>query len=115
METNLLQFSERDNTLFCLFTGKLDGYVCSEIEQDLLQSVSQFKSRHETIQIVFDLTEVVYISSAFLRICLICHRTMGCNSFSITNASEPMYNVFRISGFAEMMNVTPAIRTPETA
>ena len=111
----IMNFSENDNTLHCLFSGRLDWTVCSEIERDLLQRVSKFKDNHGNVELTFDLGEVIYVSSAFLRICLICYKTIGKNCFSITNTSEDIYNVFRISGFAEIMNVTPARRTSESA
>jgi anti-anti-sigma regulatory factor len=103
-----MEFLEVDNTLHCLFLGKLDGNVCSEIEQPLLKRVSDFKNDRASVRLTFDLANVVYISSAFLRICLICCRTFGTNSFSITNVSDEIHDVFRISGCSEMMNVTRA-------
>lgn len=104
-----MEFLEVDNTLHCQFLGRLDGYVCSEIEQPLLQKVSDFKSNHDNVQLTFDLAGVVFISSAFLRICLICCRSFGTSCFSITNVSDDIHNVFRIAGFVEMMNVTHSV------
>ena len=111
----IMDFSENNDTLYCLFSGRLDWTVCSEIERDLLQRVTSFKSNHGNVKLTFDLADVVYVSSAFLRICLICCKTIGKNCFSITNTSEDIHNVFRISGFAEIMNVSPARLTAEKA
>jgi anti-anti-sigma regulatory factor len=111
----IMNFSEDDNTLHCLFSGRLDWTVCSEIERDLLQRVSNFKDNRGDVRLTFDLADVVYVSSAFLRICLICYKAVGKNCFSITNPSEDIYNVFRISGFAEIMNVSPARLASESA
>ena len=110
-----MNFLEIDNTLHCIFSGRLDGSVCSTIEQDLLRRVSCFKACHEGIRLIFDLGEVVYISSAFLRICLICYRTVDENVFYITNASEEIHKVFHVSGFAKIMNVVRAEQTLEGA
>jgi anti-anti-sigma factor len=111
----IMNFSEIDNTLHCLFSGRLDWTVCSEIERDLLQRVSNFKDSRGNVQLTFDLADVVYVSSAFLRICLICCKTIGKHGFSITNTSEDIHNVFRISGFSEIMDVSPARRASEMA
>jgi len=110
-----MNFLETDNTLHCLFSGRLDGSVCAKIEQDLLQRVSRFKECHENIRLDFDLGEVVYISSAFLRICLICYRTVGENVFYITNTSEEIHKVFHVSGFSKIMNVARTKLTQEGA
>ena len=110
-----MNFLEIHNTLHCVFSRRLDGSVCSTIEQDLIRRVSRFKEGREDIRLNFDLGEVVYISSAFLRVCLICYRTVGENVFSVTNASEEIHKVFHVSGFSKMMNVTRAQQTLEGA
>ena len=101
-----MEFLEVDNTLHCLFLGRLDGHLCSEIESSLLQKVSEYKNNCDNAQLIFDLADVVFVSSAFLRICLICCRSFGKNRFFITNVSDEIHNVFRISGISEIMNVT---------
>ena len=101
-----MQFFEIDNTLSCLFSGRIDERICSEIEHDLVQHVSDFKKDREDVHLKFDLTEVIFISSPFLRLCLICFKVFGKDHFSIANVSADIYQVFHISGFAEMMHVT---------
>ena len=111
-----MDFLEIDNSLICLFSGRLDGSVCSEIEHDLLRHVSDFKQYRtdkEGIYLNFDLTDVVYVSSPFLRICLMCFKTFGKDCFSVTNVSEEIHKVFHISGFADIMNVAHADATKQ--
>ena len=113
-----MHFSKVDNTLYCSFSGRLDGSICSEIEHDLLQHVSDFKKDHENkedTRLNFDLSEVIYISSAFLRLCLICFKIFGKDCFSVTNTSGEIHNVFRISGFTDIIHVTMAGTTPNTS
>ena len=96
------------NALHCAFSGKLDGFTCSEIEQELLSHTTLFRENCKDAQLVFDLTEVVFISSSFLRLCLIHHRTFGKSSFTVRNVSKEIRDVFHISGFAAIMNIIPA-------
>lgn len=106
-----MDFSEDDNTLNCLFSGRLDGSICEVIEHDLLQQVSDFKKDHqgqEDVRLNFDLAKAIYVSSSFLRLCLMCFKTFGKDGFSISNASKDIHNVFHISGFADIMHVTHA-------
>ena len=100
-----MKFLEVDNTLHCQFLGRLDGHVCAEIEQPLLRRLSDFKNNRNSAHLTFDLAEVVFISSTFLRICLMCCRTFGKNYFSITNVSDEIHHVFHISGFSKIMDV----------
>lgn len=101
-----MDFSENGDTLCCFFSGRLDGSVCSEIEPGLLCRVDNFKQNRPGIALVFDLAEVDYISSAFLRLCLIHCKSVGKNYFSVVNTSEEIHKVFHISGFSEIMNVS---------
>jgi len=106
-----VNFSELDNALHCLFSGRLDGLVCSEIENELLQRTTNFQKESDNVEIVrvvFDLSEVIYISSAFLRLCLIQSKMFGRDRFSVTNVSEEIRKVFHISGFDEIMEIVPA-------
>jgi len=108
-----MHFLETDNTLNCVFSDRLDGYACPEIERELSLRVANFKKGRQDAQLVFDLTDVIYISSAFLRICLIYCKTFGKHHFSVANVSEDIHKVFHISGFIEIMHVTRADRTPK--
>ena len=106
MLNNPCVFQEIDGMLNCVFSGRLDEGICSEIELDLLQHVSHFKNGREDVRLNFDLAGVVFISSPFLRLCLIGFRAFGKEGFSVSNVSDDIQQVFRISGFADMMHVT---------
>lgn len=103
-------FSEIDNTLHCSFSERLDGNVCSGLERELLHRATEFKNSREAAQIVFDLHGVPFISSVFLRLCLIHLKSFGKERFAVTSVSEEIYKVFYVSGFTEIMNVTPPTR-----
>ena len=102
-----MNISEIGNTLHCSFSERLDGLVCAEFEQELLRRSTGFNNTCKEGKIVFDLVGVVFISSAFLRICLIHLKSFGKDRFTITNVSEEIYKAFCVSGFSEIMNVVP--------
>ena len=110
-----MNFSETNDTLHCSFTERLDGVVCSTIESELSRRATTFKNGRENSRLIFDLRNVIFISSAFLRLCLMHYKAFGKNGFSITNVSEEIHKVFHISGFAEIMHVTRADQAPELA
>jgi anti-anti-sigma regulatory factor len=101
-------FSEIGNTLHCSFSERLDESVCSVLEQELQRRTTEFKNNHEDARLVFDLSEAVFISSVFLRVCLIYLKSFGKDCFTIMKVSEDIYRVFYVSGFTEIMNVIPS-------
>lgn len=117
MHTNQwgMNFSESGNTLYCAFVGRLDGSVCTEIEQGLLRQVVEFRKNRENTRLAFDLSEVIYISSAFLRLCLIQLKTFGKDGFTVTNVSEEIHKIFHISGFIDIMHITRRTNMSELA
>ena len=103
-----MNLSKIDNTLHCSFARRLDGHVCSAFEQELLRQITEFKNSREDARVVFDLDGVIYISSVFLRICLIHLKALGKDGFTVVNVSDDIHRAFHVSGFAEIMNVVPA-------
>ena len=112
-----MHISEIDNTLLCSFSERLDGLVCSAVEQELSQRIAEFKDTHKDPCLVFDLAEVPFVSSPFLRICLMNRKAFGEDHFTVTNVSAEIYKVFYISGFTEFMKIisrVPEQNTSET-
>ena len=100
-----MNFDESGNTLRCRFSGDLASDVCDCIEKELNDRVSVFIKKRDAYEIVFDLTEARYMSSAFLRLCLFHNKLVGNKNFRIENSPADLMKVFRIAGFTEMMNV----------
>ncbi len=100
-----MNFEEQGNMLRCRFSGDLSSDVCSLIEKDLNLNVSKFLENRDVYEIVFDLADVRYISSAFLRLCLYSCKLAGNKNFRIEKSSADLQKVFQIAGFTEMMNI----------
>jgi len=58
--------------------------------------------------VVFDLAEVDYVSSAFLRLCLEVGRQEGPGRLSLVHVKSQVLNVFRIAGFDKILSVGPS-------
>ncbi len=58
-------------------------------------------------QLVFDLTNVEYISSAGLRIILQTHKSMSAKNgiFKIIGANEELMEIFEMTGFLDFLNI----------
>lgn len=95
-----------DNTFLCRFDGDLNVLFCMDNEHELAQRINRFLQQRDHGVVVFDLARVRYISSAFLRVCLMHCKEAGNGNFFIRNVSNDIYTVFQLTGFTEIMHVT---------
>jgi anti-sigma B factor antagonist len=93
------QFS---SLLKCKFQERLDTNVC--LENELEAKIDEQIKKNSSSEVEFDLQEVDYISSAFLRICIKTAKTLN-NKFSITNVKPEVLKVFKISGLDKVLNI----------
>ncbi len=98
-------FEEDNDTLRCIFSGDLDSRFCSDIEVLLHERIAEFMQDRDVTYLVFDLTDVRYICSAFLRLCLTHCKAVGTGNFRIENPSTDVNQVFQMTGFTEIMSI----------
>ena len=80
--------------------GRLDTTTAPSLE-------SEFKSSLNGVtELVLDLKELVYISSAGLRVLLSAQKVMNKQGkMSIKNANDDIRDVFDVTGFIDILNV----------
>ncbi len=100
-----MTFEENEDTLRCVFSGDLDSRICGDIEVPLGKKIAAFMKGRDVTYLVFDLTDVRYICSAFLRLCLSHCKAVGTRNFRIENPSSEVNQVFQITGFTEIMTI----------
>ena len=96
-----MSFDKDNGDLLCTFPRRLDTEACTRLEPEIFRALENFNS-----SVVFDLSQVDYVSSSFLRICLRVFRRFGADKFSIVNVSPLVKKVFKIAGFDESMKIT---------
>ena len=80
--------------------GELDAMNANEIEQELLKQSEGVK------EIVFDLAELEYISSAGLRILLSMQKMMKKQGkMEVRNTTDDVMQIFKVSGFVRLLNI----------
>ena len=90
---------ENENVILKV-AGRLDTTTAPELEKTL-DSVLE-----GTKELVFDMTDLEYISSAGLRVLLATQKTMNKQgSMVIRNVNETIAEVFEITGFADMLTI----------
>ena len=81
--------------------GRIDSRTAAEFETKLLGLI---ESGSETI--VVDFAVLDFMSSAGLRVILMgAKRLKAKGSFSLCGLSEPIQEVFQVSGFAKMLSI----------
>ena len=97
--------------LFCKFSGRLDTLNCvslSEEMQNKLQELKQGQTEKDQLEekIHFDMKDVTYISSSFIRICLHTFQQSKKGNFSLINSNPFVKKTFKIAGLDELLTVS---------
>lgn len=81
-------------------SGRLDTNSSPSLEAELKQSVGGVK------ELIFDFSEVEYISSAGLRILLAAQKVMNRQgSMKLIGVSTDVMEVFEITGFSDILTI----------
>ena len=97
-----LIFNKTDeNKLYVKYTGKINIENSNEINASIQDNLKDIK------ELVFDFSEIPYISSAGLRMIHSVYKTLSNQkgSLYIKNANQDVKNVFEISGFQTFLTL----------
>lgn len=83
-----------------LLSGRLDTTTAPELETFMEKELK------DTQELVFDLTDLEYISSAGLRVLLKVQKYMNKKGdFKLTHVSEVIEEIFEITGFSDILTI----------
>ena len=83
-----------------LLSGRLDTTTAPELEAFMEKELK------DTQELVFDLTDLEYISSAGLRVLLKVQKYMNKKGdFKLTHVSEVIEEIFEITGFSDILTI----------
>lgn len=100
---NTVDFYKTGNTLNCTLQGRLGSDNTQELSKRIQDKMDEFKN--EGLKIDFNLKEVDYIASSFIRICLATAKQLQQGYFSISNANPMIIKVFQIVELDKILNV----------
>lgn len=90
----------KDNILYVSLTDNLDTLTSKTLLDDLDNDIK------EVTQIIFDFTDLKYISSAGLRALLTFQKALGGKeNIIVKNANGVIRNIFQATGFFNLINV----------
>ena len=79
---------------------KLSAVTADTLEKDLIRELPGVKT------FIVDMTKLVYISSAGLRVLLKAHKYMNLHgTMTVRNAVPEVMNIFETTGFDEILNI----------
>ena len=93
-----INFNKNGNTLSVSLAGRLDTVTAPELEGFLREQLENVDS------LEFDCAELVYVSSAGLRVLLASHKKMN-GAMKLTGVCELVMEVFEMTGFADILTI----------
>jgi acetyl-CoA synthetase len=98
-----LLYSEHKNTLHCRFSGRLTAENSSSFTEILILEIE--KCKKPGFQIEFDMKDVIYLASAFLRVCLLAAKKVEKNAFSIIDTNQFVKDLLITSGMENIARI----------
>lgn len=101
MEKELIIEKIQNGTqLVIKLSGRLDTITAPDLEAELKKSLEGITD------LVFDLAQLDYVSSAGLRTLLMAQKTMNrLGKMKVINANEDVYEIFDITGFTDIFTI----------
>ena len=100
MQNMTINKKSEGEKLTLTLSGRLDTNTSPALEAELKRSVDGVK------ELIFDFSDVEYISSAGLRILLAAQKVMNRQgSMKLTGVSADVMEVFEITGFSDILTI----------
>ncbi len=89
-----------DGTLTLSIAGRIDTKTAPELDQLIKDALDGVK------ELVFDLAQTAYISSAGLRVLLIAQKQMNKQGkMKVVNANSDLMEIFEVTGFTDILTI----------
>ncbi|MCP3941786.1 MAG: STAS domain-containing protein [Desulfobacteraceae bacterium] len=102
-----INIEENDDCSVVQIAGRIDATTADDLEDALLNLLDQ-----GAVNIILDLENTVYISSAGLRVLILVKKQMYASGhFALCSASENVLQIIEMSGFNSVISVYEDIET----
>jgi anti-anti-sigma factor len=85
----------KNGIVTCVLKGRLDTQSVKTLETELLDAVNDAKS------VIFDMEDVEYICSSFIRLCGKVAQDISSFSVSFINLNDDILKILKITGLAK--------------
>ena len=102
------KYDESGHALTFFFTGHLDTLHCRPLEAEIHGAMDARTAQTNAplpkpLRVIFDVKDITFICSLFLRICLSTAKKARPGNFRITNASPATTQLLKIAGMDEFI------------
>jgi acetyl-CoA synthetase len=90
------------------FIGKMDTDNCqllSDYVNNYFREIIANGFNIKTIRVIFDLDEVTFVSSFFLRVCFVILKNVNKGNFKLINASQEVNSILKLSGIDKLSSI----------
>lgn len=103
-------FDANDNKVVFSFTGQLDTFTSLQDQETVTHHLTDLKDNGGIdltgLKVVFDLKDVNFIASSFIRSCIHTHKLVGSGNFCIKNCAPFIIKIYKIAGLDEVLKVS---------
>jgi len=96
----MVEYKKESGCLNCVFFGRIDTAEAGNIENELIDQI-----QHCGTPVIFDFSDLEYIASMFLRVCVKAARVVHCGKIKIVNAHKDIKHIFEMTGFDKLMEI----------
>ncbi len=100
-----LEYNADANTYTRYFAGKLTSALCADLSTAVASDIATVLTENPNAAVAFDLAQVEYVVSAFLRICLVSAKQLPKGNFSIISCRPEVKKIFAIARFDDLFNI----------
>ena len=100
-----INYNDEEKLITLSFQGHMDT-VATGKATDIIQNEPAMQNIKPDDKVVFDLKDVDYVASSFIRICISHAKMAGSGRFSIANSQPFVKKTFKISGLDDILNIT---------
>ena len=102
----IFDYDKNKNQLICKFDERMDSLSSPIAEKEISQKIDELSADFTgTMNLVFDLNKVDFVSSAFMRVCIIFAKKIKKENFKIINTKLMIKKTYKIAGFDKLMNI----------
>ena len=92
--------TQEGESLVIALDGRLDTITAPQLEEEIRDGIDG------VAELVFDFTDLAYVSSAGLRVLLSAQKTMNAKgSMVVKNVSEDIQEIFDVTGFSDILTI----------
>jgi anti-anti-sigma factor len=96
----MFKIIEKDGVATCDFSGRLDTLACQDMVEEIRGQITKMPDK-----LIFEMKDVDFIASSFLRVCIEAAQTMPDGAFSIKNVDPIIKKTFMIAGLDNLLHV----------